>query len=71
MAAGNPTSFPVRFNVSVAGEGTQLTQSAIRFVLSDQYTSMSREDRQQLLHEGTSTSTTLSAFVEIVFDSEL
>ena len=31
---------------------------------------MSREDRQRLLHEGTSTTTTLSAYVEIVFDSE-
>lgn len=43
---------------------------AIRFVLSDQYTSMTREERQRLLHEGTSTTTTLSAYVEIVFDSE-
>lgn len=31
---------------------------------------MNREERQRLLHEGTSTSATLSAFVEIVFDSE-
>jgi structural maintenance of chromosome 3 (chondroitin sulfate proteoglycan 6) len=38
---------------------------AIRFVLSDAYTSMSREDRQSLLHEGMSTSTTLSAYVEV------
>ena len=30
---------------------------------------MSREERQRLLHEGTSTTTTLSAFVEIIFDS--
>jgi structural maintenance of chromosome 3 (chondroitin sulfate proteoglycan 6) len=44
---------------------------AIRFVLSDQYTSMTREERQRLLHEGTSTTTTLSAYVEIVFDSQL
>ena len=43
--------------------------AAIRFVLSDQYTSMTREERQRLLHEGTSTTTTLSAYVEIVFDS--
>ena len=53
--------------------GTQLTSqlvlrlhlihpSAIRFVLSDAYTSMSREERQSLLHEGVSTTTTLSAY---------
>ena len=35
---------------------------AIRFVLSDAYTSMSREERQALLHEGVSTTQTLSAF---------
>jgi structural maintenance of chromosome 3 (chondroitin sulfate proteoglycan 6) len=32
---------------------------------------MTREERQRLLHEGTGTTTTLSAFVEIVFDSAL
>jgi structural maintenance of chromosome 3 (chondroitin sulfate proteoglycan 6) len=32
---------------------------------------MGREERQRLLHEGTSTSTTLAAYVEIVFDSSL
>jgi hypothetical protein len=36
--------------------------AAIRFVLSDAYTSMSREERQALLHEGVSATTTLSAF---------
>ncbi len=30
---------------------------------------MGREERQSLLHEGTSNQTTMSAFVEIVFDS--
>lgn len=30
---------------------------------------MSREERQSLLHEGVSVTTTLSAFVEIVFDN--
>lgn len=44
---------------------------AVRFVLSDKYTSMNREERQRLLHDGTSTTTTMSAYVEIVFDSEL
>lgn len=42
---------------------------AIRFVLSDAYSSMTREERQALLHEGTGAST-LSAFVEIIFDNE-
>lgn len=37
---------------------------AIRFVLSDAYTSMTREERQSLLHEGVSTAQTLSAFGE-------
>src|SRR4051794_38555393 len=31
---------------------------------------MGREERQSLLHEGTSNQTTMSAFVEIVFDSK-
>lgn len=30
---------------------------------------MSREERQSLLHEGVSVTTTLSAFVEIIFDN--
>ncbi|WVR06340.1 hypothetical protein IAU60_003371 [Kwoniella sp. DSM 27419] len=51
------------------GSGKSNFFSAIRFVLSDQYTKMSREERQRLLHEGTSTSTTLSAYVEIVLDN--
>jgi hypothetical protein len=38
------------------------TSLAIRFVLSDAYTSMSREERQALLHEGVSVTTTLSAY---------
>jgi hypothetical protein len=32
---------------------------------------MSREERQRLLHDGTSQTTTMSAYVEIVFDSKL
>ncbi|OCF72938.1 chromosome associated protein [Kwoniella mangroviensis CBS 8886] len=51
------------------GSGKSNFFSAIRFVLSDQYTKMNREERQRLLHEGTSTTTTLSAYVEIVFDN--
>ena len=42
--------------------------TAIRFVLSDAYTSMSREERLSLLHEGVANAT-VSAYVEIVFDN--
>ncbi|KAG0071610.1 Structural maintenance of chromosomes protein 3 [Linnemannia elongata] len=41
---------------------------AIRFVLSDAYTNMGREERQSLLHEG-SGEATMSAYVEIIFDN--
>ncbi|EJT97043.1 RecF/RecN/SMC protein [Dacryopinax primogenitus] len=51
------------------GSGKSNFFAAIRFVLSDAYTSMSREERQSLLHEGPSMHTTLSAYVEIVFDN--
>ncbi|KIY47680.1 structural maintenance of chromosome protein 3 [Fistulina hepatica ATCC 64428] len=63
--------FSPRHNVVVGrnGSGKSNFFSAIRFVLSDAYTSMGREERQALLHEGVSTTTTLSAFVEIVFDN--
>ncbi|GKT88392.1 chromosome segregation protein [Colletotrichum tofieldiae] len=42
--------------------------AAIRFVLSDAYTQMTREERQALLHEG-SGSAVMSAYVEIIFDN--
>jgi structural maintenance of chromosome 3 (chondroitin sulfate proteoglycan 6) len=53
------------------GSGKSNFFAAIRFVLSDAYTSLSKEERQALLHDSSSssTSTTLSAFVEIVFDN--
>ena len=41
---------------------------AIRFVLSDAYTNMSREERQSLLHEGSGPSN-VNAYVEIIFDN--
>lgn len=44
------------------GSGKSNFFAAIRFVLSDAYTSMSREERQALLHEGVSVTTTLSAY---------
>ncbi|KAH8832599.1 RecF/RecN/SMC [Flagelloscypha sp. PMI_526] len=63
--------FSPKHNVVVGrnGSGKSNFFAAIRFVLSDAYTSMSREERQALLHEGVSTQSTLSAFVEIVFDN--
>ncbi|THU99128.1 RecF/RecN/SMC protein [Dendrothele bispora CBS 962.96] len=63
--------FSPRHNVVVGrnGSGKSNFFAAIRFVLSDAYTSMSQEERQSLLHEGVSTTTTLSAYVEIVFDN--
>ena len=53
------------------GDCSEAEFTAVRFVLSDKYTSMSREERQRLLHDGTSQTTTMSAYVEIVFDSKL
>ncbi|KAK1756055.1 chromosome segregation protein sudA [Echria macrotheca] len=50
------------------GSGKSNFFAAIRFVLSDAYTNMSREERQALLHEG-SGSAVLSAYVEIIFDN--
>lgn len=52
------------------GSGKSNFFSAIRFVLSDAYEKLSREERAGLLHEGTGRSQIMSAFVEIVFDSE-
>ncbi|KAF9524116.1 structural maintenance of chromosome protein 3 [Crepidotus variabilis] len=62
--------FSPKHNVVVGrnGSGKSNFFAAIRFVLSDAYTSMSREERQALLHEGVS-SNTFSAFVEIIFDN--
>ena len=51
------------------GSGKSNFFAAIRFVLSDAYTNMSREERQALLHEG-SGSAVMSAYVEIIFDNE-
>ena len=70
MEAESPTSSLVGKALSEATK-TSSRIAAIRFVLSDQYTMLTREERQRLLHEQrTSTHTTLSAFVEIVFDSQ-
>ncbi|KAF7304687.1 Structural maintenance of chromosomes protein [Mycena kentingensis (nom. inval.)] len=63
--------FSPRHNVVVGrnGSGKSNFFAAIRFVLSDAYTSLTREERQALLHEGVSTTSTLSAYVEIIFDN--
>ncbi|KAH8653434.1 putative chromosome segregation protein SudA [Xylariales sp. PMI_506] len=50
------------------GSGKSNFFAAIRFVLSDAYTKMSREERQALLHEG-SGSAVMSAYVEVIFDN--
>lgn len=50
------------------GSGKSNFFAAIRFVLSDAYTQLSREERQALLHEG-SGSAVMSAYVEVIFDN--
>ncbi|KAJ6623432.1 RecF/RecN/SMC [Mycena sp. CBHHK59/15] len=67
----NIEPFAAGHNVVVGrnGSGKSNFFAAIRFVLSDAYTSMAREERQALLHEGVSTAATFSAYVEIIFDN--
>lgn len=62
--------FSPKTNVIVGhnGSGKSNFFAAIRFVLSDAYTTMGREERQALLHEG-SGSAVMSAYVEIIFDN--
>src|SRR6201992_2171224 len=62
--------FSPKHNVIVGrnGSGKSNFFAAIRFVLSDAYTQLSREERQALLHEG-SGSAVMSAYVEIIFDN--
>ncbi|KAG5437854.1 hypothetical protein PCANB_000569 [Pneumocystis canis] len=62
--------FSPKYNVIVGknGSGKSNFFSAIRFVLSDAYTHMGREERQALLHEGAG-QTIMSAYVEIIFDN--
>ncbi|CAA15722.1 mitotic/meiotic cohesin complex ATPase subunit Psm3/Smc3 [Schizosaccharomyces pombe] len=48
------------------GSGKSNFFAAIRFVLSDAYTHLSREERQALLHEGPG-ATVMSAYVEVTF----
>lgn len=62
--------FSPKTNVVVGrnGSGKSNFFAAIRFVLSDAYTQMGREERQGLLHEG-SGSAVMQAYVEIIFDN--
>ena len=62
--------FSPKHNVIVGhnGSGKSNFFAAIRFVLSDAYTQMGREERQALLHEGTGPAV-MSAFVEVIFDN--
>ncbi len=54
--------FSPHHNVVVGrnGSGKSNFFSAIRFVLSDAYTSMSREERQSLLHDSSSSTSATS-----------
>ncbi|KAF2003975.1 RecF/RecN/SMC protein [Amniculicola lignicola CBS 123094] len=63
-------AFSPRSNVIVGKNGTGKSNffAAVRFVLGDEYTNMSRESRQGLLHEG-SGSAVMSAYVEVTFDN--
>ena len=62
--------FSPKTNIIVGrnGSGKSNFFAAIRFVLSDAYTQMSREERQALLHEG-SGSAVMTAYVEVIFDN--
>ena len=62
--------FSPKTNVIVGrnGSGKSNFFAAIRFVLSDAYSGMGREERQALLHEGSGSAVT-SAYVEVIFDN--
>ncbi|ORX64475.1 RecF/RecN/SMC protein [Anaeromyces robustus] len=64
------SNFSPGHNVIVGrnGSGKSNFFAAIRFVLSDEYTNLQKEERQALIHGGTGPAT-ISAYVEIVFDN--
>eukprot|EP01091_Cochliopodium_minus_P018569 TRINITY_DN7562_c0_g2_i1.p1 TRINITY_DN7562_c0_g2~~TRINITY_DN7562_c0_g2_i1.p1 ORF type:complete len:1104 (+),score=513.18 TRINITY_DN7562_c0_g2_i1:23-3313(+) len=66
----NMESFSPNFNIIVGknGSGKSNLFFAIEFVLSDKYSNLRREQRQELLHEG-GIDNVMSAYVEIVFDN--
>ncbi|KIV83538.1 hypothetical protein PV11_05558 [Exophiala sideris] len=64
----NPFSPKLNVIVGRNGSGKSNFFAAIRFVLSDAYSQMGREERQALIHEG-SGSAVMSAYVEVVFDN--
>ncbi|KAI8055721.1 RecF/RecN/SMC N terminal domain-containing protein [Syncephalis plumigaleata] len=51
------------------GAGKSNFFAAIRFLLGDGYTQLSREERQALLHEGGVGPNSMSAYVEAIFDN--
>ncbi|SGY80329.1 BQ5605_C008g05358 [Microbotryum silenes-dioicae] len=69
----DPFSSGLNLLVGRNGSGKSNFFAAIRFVLSDAYTSLSREERQTLLHDGSNGGAgggaTMSAFVEVEFDN--
>ncbi|BGP39221.1 Structural maintenance of chromosomes protein 3 [Rhodotorula kratochvilovae] len=69
--AVDPFSPGLNLLVGRNGSGKSNFFSAIRFVLSDDYTSLSREERQALLHDGGGAGggATMSAYVEVEFDN--
>ncbi|KAK9897698.1 RecF/RecN/SMC protein [Cystobasidium minutum MCA 4210] len=69
VVAVDPFSEKVNIVVGRNGAGKSNFFSAIRFVLSDSYTSLNRDERQELLHDGSGATATFSAYVEIVFDN--
>ena len=60
--AGRVISSLVRVLGIFPRQGTYVMYLAIRFVLSDAYTAMAKEERQALLHEGVSVAQTMSAY---------
>lgn len=50
------------------GSGKSNFFQAIQFVLSDEYSHLSNQERQNLLHEGTGPRV-ISAYVEMIFDN--
>ncbi|SCU98343.1 LADA_0H12354g1_1 [Lachancea dasiensis] len=63
----NVENLSPRFNVIIGGNGSGKSNffAAVRFVLSDDYSNLRREERQGLIHQGTGS--IMSAYVEIVF----